>query len=170
MITSVWRSPSQYWMKSLPDRSALFPTETKDESPEPSACARAITANPRPPLWDRKPMRPGIGRSGAKVASRLTSAAVLITPMQFGPTSRMPACRQMSISSRCRATPSGPASPNPEEITTRARTPFSAHSRATLETTAAGTVTTAISTSPGTASTVGKAATPSISVAPGFTG
>src|ERR1700731_5214029 len=48
MITSVWRSLSQYWMKSLPDRSALLPTDTKEDRPEPSVCARAITASPSP--------------------------------------------------------------------------------------------------------------------------
>src|SRR5450759_5995251 len=44
MIKSVAPSASQYWMKSLPARSALLPTDTNDEIPEPRACARAITA------------------------------------------------------------------------------------------------------------------------------
>src|ERR1700693_6175041 len=84
IIRSVAPSASQYWMTSLPDRSALLPTDTNDEIPDPSACARAITAMPSPPLWERKPTRPGVGLSGAKVASRLTPPAVLMTPMQFG--------------------------------------------------------------------------------------
>ena len=66
----------------------------------------------------------------------------------------------MERSSRWRSTPSGPASPNPDEITTRAFTPESAHWRATSITAAAGTAMTAISTGLGTAPIEAKAATP----------
>jgi hypothetical protein len=37
MIRPVSASDSQYCRKSLPERSALFPTETNDEMPDPNA-------------------------------------------------------------------------------------------------------------------------------------
>ena len=117
---SVSGSCSQYWRKSLPDRSALLPTETNDDSPTPRRLAASMIAIPRPPLCDMKPTRPGTAAGGAKVALSRTSGAVLSTPRQLGPTSRIPASRQTSSSSRWRAAPSAPVSANPAEITSSA--------------------------------------------------
>ena len=80
----------------MPDRSALLPTETNDESPTPSRPAASMIAIPRPPLWDMKPTRPAVAGCGANVALSRTSGAVLSTPRQLGPTSRIPASRQTS--------------------------------------------------------------------------
>src|SRR6202171_1033504 len=89
-----------------------------------------MTARPRAPLCDMKPTRPRGGVVGPKVAFIDTSGAVLITPMQLGPTSRIPASRHTASRSACRLAPSSPDSANPDEITTRLLTPFLAHWRA----------------------------------------
>ena len=78
---------------------------------------------PSAPDWDCMAMRPGAGLSGAKVAFRPT--AVFTTPMQFGPTNRMPLRRarfRSSISS-----PACPTSPNPAVSTTTPATPIAPH-------------------------------------------
>ena len=67
-------------------------------------------------------------------------------PMQLGPIRRMPALRQIPNNSAWRAAPSGPVSENPEEMTTRERTPWAAHSLATPATDSLGTTITASST------------------------
>ena len=82
------------------------------------------------------------------------AGAVFSTPRQLGPISRMPEARQTPSSSPCRAPPSAPVSPNPAEITSSARTPASAHCRATSATRGAGTTTTAKSTGSGISPTV----------------
>ncbi len=130
--------------------SALFPTETKDDIPSPRALARSITAKPRAPLWERNPTRPCGGYADAKVAFSRTSGSVFRIPMQFGPMSRIPACRHTARSSRWRSRPSSPVSANPAEMTTSPRTPLAAHSRAASTTPGAGTTITARSTGPGT--------------------
>jgi hypothetical protein len=147
--TFVPGSCSQYCRKSLPERSAWFPTETNDERPSPRRPAASMIAIPRPPLCDRKPTGPGTARCGANVAFRRTCSSVLSTPKQFGPMIRMPASRHTATSSRWRASPSSPTSRNPAEITSSERTPFVAHSRATSITYSAGTTTTARSISAG---------------------
>ena len=78
-----------------------------------------------------------------------TAGSVLTTPIEFGPTSRIPVARQASSSSASRPAPSAPASANPAVMTTSAATPASAHSRATAGTVSAGTATIARSTGPG---------------------
>src|ERR1700680_4481888 len=98
-----------------------------------------MTASPRAPLCDMKPTRPRGGFAGPNVAFIETSGAMLITPMQLGPTSRMPASRQTASNSAWRLAPSSPDSANPEEITTRLLTPFFAHWRAVSTTPTAGT-------------------------------
>jgi hypothetical protein len=70
--------------------SALLPTDTKEESPIPSAWAWSITASPSAPLWERKPTRPAGGKMGPKEALRRTWGSVLRIPMQLGPISRIP--------------------------------------------------------------------------------
>ncbi len=62
----------------------------------------------------------------------------------------MPASRQTSTSSLWRTAPSAPTSLNPAEITSSARVPAAAHSRATAATCSAGTAITARSTGLGT--------------------
>ena len=131
IATSVPGSCSQYWRKSPLPRSALLPTETNDDSPRPSRSAASMIATPRPPLCDMKPTRPGIAWRAPNVALSRTPGLVFSTPRQLGPTIRMPASRQTSSSSCWRRSPSSPASANPAEITSSARTPAAAHSRAT---------------------------------------
>ena len=122
--TSVPGSCSQYWRKSLPDRSALFPTETNDDSPDPE---------PRCRLDDRDPESSALGHEsrsrrrrpcGANVAFSRTAGDVLSTPRQFGPTIRIPAVaadlEQLALAVDALARR---ASAKPAEITTSARTP-----------------------------------------------
>src|ERR1700674_4894897 len=129
-----------------------------------------MTASPRAPLCDMKPTRPRGGVAGPNVAFIETSGAMLITPMQLGPTSRMPASRQTAINSAWRLASSSPDSANPEEITTRLLTPFFAHWRAVPTAWIAGTAITARSTGPGISRTVGYATTDWTTVAEGLTG
>ena len=83
------------------------------------------------------------------LALRLTSRDVFSTPEQLGPTRRMPERLQISISCRWCSTPSGPASPKPGEMTTRAWMPLAAQSSAASTASGGGLVITAASTSPG---------------------
>ena len=57
------------------------------------------------------------------VACMRTEGSVLMTPMQFGPTMRMPALRIFSTRRASRSRPSSPISPNPALITTTAAPP-----------------------------------------------
>src|SRR6266540_694474 len=82
--------------------SALLPTDTKLDRPRPSWLAYSTIARPSAPLCDPNPTRPLAGRVGPKVASSRTAGLVLITPRQFGPTSRMPAGRQHHQGSHAR--------------------------------------------------------------------
>ena len=150
--------------------SALFPTDTNEESPIPRRLVSLMTARPTAPLCDRNPTVPGSGVIDANVPFRATSGSVLITPMQFGPTSRIPHRRHTSTSSRCRLGPSPPVSPNPAEMTTSPRTPLRPHASATSMTNGALTAMNATSTGPGTSSIVGYAFTPCTAGADGFTG
>ncbi len=83
-------SCSQYWSRSLPEMSILLPAETKPESPIPSLEASSMTATPSAPDCVKKAMFPGGGWLGAKVVLSRMAGSVLITPMQLGPTRRMP--------------------------------------------------------------------------------
>ena len=69
-------------------------------------------------------MLPPVGALGEKVALRRTVGSMFTTPMQLGPTSRMPARRHTASSSRCRCAPSSPVSAKPPEIITSDFTPF----------------------------------------------
>lgn len=148
-------SSSQYWMRSLPLTSALLPTDTKLEIPRPSSAARPIISIPSAPDCDENPSRPRGGVNGANVAFIDTSGLVFTTPMQLGPTSRMP-CRRASSTSSCSVPAfSESTSAKPAEMTTSPRTRFSAHWRTIAGTTSAGTQMTARSISSGTSRTVG---------------
>ena len=125
----------------------MSPSETNADSPIPRRETPSIAAAPNAPLWETKPIVPAGTSARANVAVSDTSGCVLTTPMQFGPTSRIPLERHTSSSSASRAAPAGPASANPALITTSAATPAAAHSRATSGTVSAGTATIARSTS-----------------------
>ena len=86
---------------------------------------------------------PAGGKTGLKVAFSRTAGSVLSTPMQFGPTRRIPAARARSRRRRSTARPSAPVSAKPAVITTTPRTPDRAHSSIASSTAAAGTATTA---------------------------
>ena len=154
-ITRVPGSSSQYSSRSLAETSAVLPTETNCESPRPSPAAMLSTATPSAPDWLTKPIAPGSGGVGEKVASSRTSAAVLKTPMQFGPTSRPPAARTRALSSSSSARPSAPVSEKPAVITTMPRTPRAMHSSITPATASRGTRITARSIGSGIAASDG---------------
>jgi hypothetical protein len=144
--TRVASSPSQYWRKSLLDRSALSPVETNDESPMPRAAAAAIEATPIAPLWEASATGPWTGAVGAAVAFSRSAGSVLRTPSELGPTSRMPLRRQIASSWASRAFPSSPPSRKPPDRTTSARTPAAPHARACSSTSSGATASSARST------------------------
>ena len=88
--TCVAGSCSQYCRTSLLDRSALSPSDTNAESPIPRRDMPSIAAAPNAPLWDTKPTVPAGTSARAKVAVSDTAGSLLTTPMQLGPTSRIP--------------------------------------------------------------------------------
>ena len=141
-------SSIQYCMKSLPETSTRLPALAKTETPRLRRAAEASTAMPRAPLWENRPNRPAGGSAGASEALRRTSGWELMMPKEFGPITRMPLLRAVRSSSRWRTSPSGPASANPAETTSSARTPAPAQSRTTSSTDSAGTAITARSTVP----------------------
>ncbi len=79
--TSVASSSYQYWRMSLPETSARFPAETKDDRPSPRRSSAESRAIPIAPDCVNRPVRPrtGIG-AGVSEALSSTSGAVLITP------------------------------------------------------------------------------------------
>ena len=124
-------------------------------SPIPRSWATFRIATPSAPDWLTKPMAPGRAGVGAKVALRLTSGAVLITPMQFGPIILTPAARTVSRSLRSRAAPSSPVSEKPAVITTSPFTPLATHSSTAPCTSCLGTRIMARSTGSGIAAIEG---------------
>ena len=95
-----------------------------------------------------------LAAEGLEALSR-SDGSLLISPKEFGPTTRIPAPRARRSSSAWRRAPSRPSSANPPETTSSALTPASAHSSTTSSTAWAGTAMTARSTRPGTAATEG---------------
>ncbi len=128
---------------SLLDTSSLSPSETNEEIPMPSRDRCWSRTMPTPPDCSASPARPGPGWCAENVASR--EEAVLATPKEVGPTSRMPWRRQMASSS-ARA-----AASRPEAVTTRALTPRCPQSSAISATAAPGAAMTARSTGSGSA-------------------
>ena len=114
-------SSSHHSSRSFDETSALLPIETNAERPSPRASARSSSASPSAPDCDEKPIRPGGNARGAKVALRPTAAVAM--PRQFGPTSRAPWARTSVSSCSWRATPSGPVSAKPAEMTHSERVP-----------------------------------------------
>ena len=128
-------------------------------------------AMPRAPDCEKNPIRPRPGITGDIEALNDASTAVLMTPRQFGPMTRMPSARAWVTRSACRRCPSGPISAKPALMTTSPRTsPRAPHSAATSSAAAAGTATTARCTGSGMSLTVAYAGTPWTSpLAAGFT-
>src|SRR5699024_3604513 len=78
--TSVLGSDSQYCSRSLPEMSALLPTDTKLDSPRFRRDAAARIARPSAPDWLEKATRPPGGNTLEKVAFIRTSPAPFSTP------------------------------------------------------------------------------------------
>ncbi len=148
-------SSIQYCMKSLPDTSTRLPADPNVEMPRLRRAADARTAMPRAPDWANSPNLPRGGTTGASEALRLTAASVLMIPKEFGPTTRIPAPRARRTSSAWSRAPSRPSSAKPDDTTSSALTPASAHSSTTSRTAWAGTAMTARSTGSGIAPTEG---------------
>src|SRR5207248_9297267 len=83
-------SSYQYESRSLPDTSALLPSDTKLDSPTPVRVAWSRMVMPTAPDWEPTASPPAGGVAAAKVARIRTAGSVLSTPRQFGPTSRIP--------------------------------------------------------------------------------
>ena len=103
------------------------------------------------------------------VALSWISGWLLITPRQFGPTTRMLWARANAASSRWSRAPSAPSSWNPELITTAVGTPASAASATADSTLAAGTAMMARSTGAGRSAKDATAGTPSMTGSRGCT-
>ena len=88
--TSVSSSSSQNCRRSVPDTSARLPALTNDDRPRPRRSTLSRIATPRAPDWQKNPTRPRGGISGDREAFIDSLGRVLITPRQFGPTSRRP--------------------------------------------------------------------------------
>ena len=154
-ICFVAGSVSQYSSRSGGETSARLPTLANMLMPRPSERASARITAPSAPDCERNAASPRVGGASAKEAFIENSSAVFRTPMQFGPTSRMPYCSQIATSSSCRFTPSPPISEKPAVMQTMPPTPFSPQSRTASCTKRAGTTMIARSTTPGMAETFG---------------
>ena len=108
---------------------------------------------PSMPDWQKKPIRPGGGTTGARLAFIRVDGSVLTRPRQFGPSTRMPEPRASATNRRSASAPTSPASAKPAVITTSPWTALARHAWTTSATVDAGTVTTARSTGPGISAT-----------------
>ena len=99
--------------------SALLPTETKLEMPMPRRALSSMSEMPSAPDCVMNATLPGLASTGAKMAFIRTAGLVLATPMQLGPTMRMPYRLAVLTSPASMARPSGPSSAKPALITTR---------------------------------------------------
>jgi len=154
-IARVRGSCSQYSSRSLPETSALLPSDANIDSPSPISRIEASTASPSAPDCDENAMLPASGSVAANDACSRTAGSVLMIPMPFGPMIRMPCSRARSRISRSAAAPASPTSLKPEVTMTRPRTPFRAQLSTTPRTSAFGTAITARSIASGIASTSG---------------
>ncbi len=68
----------------------MLPTLTNVENPSPSRLAAASAARPSAPLCEDMATRPCGGKTGANVAASRTAGSAFRSPMQLGPTSRIP--------------------------------------------------------------------------------
>jgi hypothetical protein len=138
-MTDVAMSLSRYRSRSLPEMSALLPTDTKLEMPMPRRALSSTNERPSAPDWVMKATLPGIGSTGANVAFIRIEASVLARPMQLGPITRMPYFRAVFTSDASTARPSLPSSANPELMITMPPTCAAPHSAITPATASAGT-------------------------------
>ena len=129
-------SVMKYSMKSISERSALFPRLMNLENPTSFPMAQSMIAMPMAPDWEKNPIEPFGSMSAAKVA--FMSTAVLMRPRQFGPRIRIWCSLLMAFSSSSRIVPPAPASLNPALITIAALIPADAHSRSEAATNLAG--------------------------------
>ncbi len=155
MITRVASCRSHASSRSLTSTSALLPSETKCEKPRPTSRAASSIATPTAPEWEPNATAPGSAGAGVNDASMRTSLAVLITPMQLGPIIRTPAARTRPSIARSTRAPASPPSRKPAVMTTRPPTPTPRHSSIAAGTASRGTITTARSGGPGSASRFG---------------
>jgi hypothetical protein len=86
----VFGSCSQYSSRSLPETSALLPSETNIDKPRPRSRINARIASPRAPDCDENAIGPDSGSVAENEAWSRTDGSMLMMPMQLGPTSRMP--------------------------------------------------------------------------------
>ncbi len=145
-ITRVGASSSKNWSRSLPEMSALSPSDTKVDTPIPSVCTRSRIDDPSEPDCSENPTPPSGSVPGTSVACIATSGLATSTPRLPGPIMRIPYRRQW-------ATSSGTSSPAGAVVITIApRTRWVAQARSTGSSSSWGTATIARCTSPGTAS------------------
>lgn len=102
--------------------------DTNVASPNLRAAISSRKVAPSVPDSQKKPIRPRLGTTSARLAFSFTRGSVLMMPRASGPTTRIPHSRALATSSRARAGPSGSNSEKPEEITSSARTPAAAQS------------------------------------------
>jgi hypothetical protein len=89
-MTRVRASSSQNWSRSLPEMSALSPSETNDDTPRSSRRASSRNDAPSDPDCIDTPTGPAFSVPGARWASNGASSAVVKTPMLPGPMIRTP--------------------------------------------------------------------------------
>ena len=123
----------------------------------PSAAARSKIETISAPLWLTSPMAPSGSRSVSSTTDEQSASRWwgTISPMQLGPTSRMPDSRAIATSSAWRAAPSAPASAKPVEMMTQQPTPAAAASRTVATSEEPGTARMATSGGAGAAAIVG---------------
>ena len=117
--------PPSSWSRSLPEMSALFPTDTNVDRPKPELARPDPSRRCRGRRSGRGTRRgPPAGMWARTCAFRRMSGSVLTTPMQFGPDEAHPGARQTVEQVVLERDPSGPVSANPDEMTTSPRTPL----------------------------------------------
>ena len=147
-------SSSQNCMASLPETSARWPAETKEEMPMERREAAAYSSTPIAADWLKSPSEPRLGMPGATEALSRIPGSVLTRPREAGPITRMPLARARWTRSRWRARPCSPSCSKPPVTTSRPLTPAAAQSSMTPRTSSWGTAMTARSTGPGISRTV----------------
>ncbi|KDS76467.1 hypothetical protein KM22_04652 [Bordetella bronchiseptica KM22] len=160
-----------YSKKSQISRSHWLPSDTQALKRICSRHARSYIDTMSAPLWLIRPMLPGSSSPCSTTSEDVNAMRWwgLMMPMQFGPTSRMPASRAMRTIRPCRATPSSPSSANPADTITQAPTPAAAHSPMACSIMSTGSARMATSTGPRWAM-LGTAGSPATSALRGLTG
>ena len=106
-------------MRSLPETSTRLPADANVEMPRLRRAADASTAMPRAPDCAKSPNRPCGGRVGARDALSRTAGSLLISPKEFGPTTRIPdparAPQQLGLEARSVASLLGEAGGHDEQ-------------------------------------------------------